>query len=103
MRAIAPGSSSPGRTSTAPSATIDEKSSWPRAVRSTVSVQSLKAPMPPVEMSACSAAKSGHDRQPYRVQPCASFKGISWYSPLRVQIWKTPLMFIFAMSSRRRP
>ena len=33
---------------------------------------------PPVEMSACSAAKSGHSRQPSRVNACASLSGTSW-------------------------
>ena len=36
-----------------------------------------KAPMPPVEISACSAAKSGQLVQPSRVQACASLSGIS--------------------------
>jgi hypothetical protein len=42
-------------------------SSRPWSVRTMTSVQSPKAPMPPVEMSACSAAKSGHCLQPSRV------------------------------------
>ena len=52
--------------------------SRPRSVRTMVSVQSLKAPMPPVEMSACSAAKSGHILQPSRVQAWHSLSGTSW-------------------------
>ena len=59
--------------------------------------------MPPVEMSACSAAKSGQLVHPSRVQACASFSGISWYAPSRIQTWKTPLMFILTMSARARP
>ena len=68
-----------------------------------VRVQSLKAPIPPVEMSACSAAKSGHAVHPSRVQAWASLRGISWNAPSRVQTWKTPLMFIFSMSARAMP
>src|SRR5580692_6999361 len=68
-----------------------------------VRVQSLKAPMPPVEMSACSAAKSGHCLHPSRVQACPSFSDTSWYPPSWVQIWKTPLMLIFLMAARVRP
>ena len=49
--------------------------SRPRSVRTMVSVQSENAPMPPVEMSACSAAKSGQRLHPSRVQACASFSG----------------------------
>ena len=41
-------------------ASMPSMSSRPMSVRTIVSVQSLNAPMPPVEMSACSAAKSGH-------------------------------------------
>ena len=52
--------------------------SRPMSVRTMVSVQSLKAPMPPVEMSACSAAKSGHSLQPSRVQAWHSLSGTSW-------------------------
>ena len=77
IRARAPGSSSPGRTSRAPAATISSIISWPRSLRITVRVQSLNSPMPPVEMSACSAAKSGHDLHPSRVQACPSFNGTS--------------------------
>ena len=66
-RAMAPGSSSAGRTSTASAATIESNSSRPRSVRMIVRVQSLNAPIPPVEMSACSAAKSGQALQPSRV------------------------------------
>ena len=73
------------------------------SVRTMVSVQSLKAPMPPVEMSACSAAKSGHEVQPSRVQAWASLRGISWKPPSRVQTWNTPLMFILVMSARAIP
>ena len=66
INAIAPGSSSPGRTSITPSRCIAAISSRPTSVRTIVSVQSLNAPIPPVEMSACSAAKSGHILQPSR-------------------------------------
>ena len=59
--------------------------------------------MPPVEMSACSAAKSGHILQPSRVQAWHSLRSISWYAPSFIQIWKTPLMFIFTISSLCRP
>ena len=52
--------------------------SRPRSVRTMVSVQSLNLPMPPVEMSACSAAKSGQDLQPSRVHAWHSFSGTSW-------------------------
>ncbi len=52
--------------------------SRPRSVRTMVSVQSLNLPMPPVEMSACSAAKSGQALQPSRVQAWHSFSGTSW-------------------------
>ena len=71
------GSSVTGRISSAPAARIAETISAPRSVRTMVSVQSLSTPMPPAEMSACSAAKSGHCRQPSRVQACASLSGIS--------------------------
>jgi len=54
-------------------------------------------------MSACSAAKSGHEVHPSRVQACASLRGISWNPPSRVQTWKTPLMFILVMSARAMP
>ena len=53
-------------------------SSRPTSVRTMVSVQSLNAPMPPVEMSACSAAKSGHILQPSRVHAWHSLSGTSW-------------------------
>src|SRR5688572_8810802 len=59
--------------------------------------------MPPVEMSACSAAKSGQRLQPSRVQAWHSLRSISWYEPSFIQIWKTPLMFIFTMSCLLRP
>ena len=52
--------------------------SRPRSVRTMVSVQSLYLPMPPVEMSACSAAKSGQCLQPSRVQAWHSLRWISW-------------------------
>src|SRR4051812_22297858 len=78
ISAIASGSSSPGRTSIAPSASIRSMSSRPASVRTIVSVQSLNLPMPPVEMSACSAAKSGHILQPSRAQAWHSFSGTSW-------------------------
>ena len=102
-RATAAGSSSPGRVSTAPSAIIPPSSSRPLSVRTMVSVQSWNDPIPPVEMSACSAAKSGHEVHPSRVQAWASLRGISWNPPSRVQTWKTPLMFILAMSARAIP
>jgi hypothetical protein len=76
--------------------------SRPASVRTRVRVQSLKAPIPPVEMSACSAAKSGQVLQPSRVQAWHSLSGISWYAPSRIQIWKTPLMFILTMSARTK-
>ncbi len=57
--ATAPGSSSIGRVSTTPAASMASKTSSPFSVRTKVRVQSLKAPIPPVDMSACSAAKSG--------------------------------------------
>jgi hypothetical protein len=50
---------SAGRASTDPSAIIRRMTSSPSSVRTTHNVQSLSSPMPPVEMSACSAAKSG--------------------------------------------
>ena len=74
----APGSSSMGRVSITPAASISANSSSPRSVRTRVSVQSPNAPMPPVEMSACSAAKSGQLVHPSRVQAWASFSGTSW-------------------------
>ena len=77
-RVTAPGSSSMGRVSITPAASMSLKSSSPFSVRSRVRVQSPKAPMPPVEMSACSAAKSGQLVQPSLVQACASFSGTSW-------------------------
>src|ERR1019366_5612621 len=73
----APGSSSEGRVSITPPASMALNNSSPRSVRMSVSVQSPKAPMPPVEISACSAAKSGQLVQPSRVQACASLSGIS--------------------------
>ena len=76
--AIASGSSSPGRTWITPSASMRSMSSRPASVRTIVSVQSLNLPMPPVEMSACSAAKSGHILQPSRVHWWHSFSGTSW-------------------------
>ena len=77
-RVTAPGSSSIGRVSITPAASMSLNSSSPFSVRRRVSVQSPKAPMPPVEMSACSAAKSGQLVQPSLVQACASFSGTSW-------------------------
>ncbi len=74
----APGSSSMGRVSITPAASMSLNSSSPFSVRSSVRVQSPKAPMPPVEMSACSAAKSGQLVHPSRVQAWASFSGTSW-------------------------
>ena len=74
----------------------------PSSVRTMVSVQSDSSPIPPVEMSACSAAKSGQRWHPSRVQAWHSLRLISWYWPDLVQIWKTPLMFILAMSSLGR-
>src|SRR6478736_2545378 len=59
--------------------------------------------MPPVEMSACSAAKSGQWVHPSRVQAWHSLSGTSWYSPSWVQIWKTPLMLTFLMSAFLMP
>src|SRR5262245_48908617 len=103
IRAMAPGSSSPGRAMTDPSAIMRFMISRPRSVRTMVSVQSLSLPMPPVEMSACSAAKSGQWVQPSRVQAWHSLSGISWYRPSRVQIWNTPLMFILTISSMGSP
>ena len=78
MSAMAPGSESPGRPSITPSCSIRTMISRPSSVRTTVRVQSLALPMPPVEMSACSAAKSGQCRQPSRVQAWHSFRLISW-------------------------
>ena len=77
-RETAPGSSSMGRVSITPAASMASRSSSPFSVRTRVRVQSPKAPMPPVEMSACSAAKSGQLVQPSRVQACASLSGTSW-------------------------
>src|SRR4051812_7028228 len=54
-------------------------------------------------MSACSAEKSGHVLQPSRVHWWHSLRSISWYEPSFIQIWKTPLMFIFSMSAFGRP
>ena len=61
-----------------PSAIIRWMISRPRSVRTMVRVQSLSLPMPPVEMSACSAAKSGQWLQPSRVQAWHSLRLISW-------------------------
>ncbi len=61
------------------------------------------APMPPVEMSACSAAKSGHILQPSLVHAWHSLRGTSWYESSFIQICSRPLMFIFLMSARARP
>ena len=77
--------------------------SRPSSVRTMVSVQSLYLPMPPVEMSACSAAKSGQWLQPSRVHAWHSLSGTSWYSSSLVQIWKTPLMLTFLMSAFLMP
>ncbi len=86
-----------------PSAIMRLMISRPRSVRTMVSVQSLCSPIPPVEMSACSAAKSGQWTQPSRVHAWHSLRLISWNVPSRIQIWKTPLMFIFTMSCLARP
>src|SRR3954454_5811673 len=59
--------------------------------------------MPPVEMSACSAAKSGQLLHPSRVHAWHSLRLTSWYEPSFIQIWNTPLMFIFTMSCFFRP
>ncbi len=77
--------------------------SRPASVRTRVSVQSLNAPMPPVEMSACSAAKSGHSLQPSRVNAWHSLRGTSTYRPSCIQICRRPLMFIFLISARFKP
>ena len=61
-----------------PSSSILTMISRPRSVRTMVSVQSLNSPIPPVEMSACSAAKSGQVLQPSRVHAWHSFSGTSW-------------------------
>ncbi|NCV96604.1 MAG: 4Fe-4S dicluster domain-containing protein [Acidimicrobiia bacterium] len=100
---IAVASVSAGRAMTVPSAIMRFITSSPSSVRTTQSVQALSSPMPPVEMSACSAEKSGHILQPSRVHLWHSFRSISWYEPSFIQIWKTPLMFIFTMSSLRKP
>lgn len=60
MSAMAAGSSSAGFTSMTPAFAMRVITSRPSSVRTTVKVQSLNLPIPPVEMSACSAAKSGH-------------------------------------------
>jgi hypothetical protein len=78
ISSIAPGSSSPGRDRIAPEAIIRWMISRPSSVRTIVSVQSLYLPMPPVEMSACSAAKSGQWLQPSRVHAWHSLSGTSW-------------------------
>src|SRR3954452_5142405 len=54
-------------------------------------------------MSACSAAKSGQGLHPSRVHAWHSLRLTSWYEPSFIQIWKTPLMFIFFMSCFLRP
>src|SRR3954454_19353377 len=59
--------------------------------------------MPPVEMSACSAAKSGQLLHPSRVHAWHSLRLTSWYEPSFIQIWNTPLMFIFTMSCFFKP
>ena len=96
-------SSSAGRVMMRPAATMRSMIALPSSVRTTVRVQSANCPMPPVEMSACSAAKSGHWVQPSRVQAWHSLSGTSWYSPSWVQIWKTPLMLTFLMVARAMP
>ena len=78
MSSMAPGSSSPGRASMTPASSISMMSLRPASVRTMVSVQFSNAPMPPVEMSACSAAKSGHVIQPLRVQAWHSLRLTSW-------------------------
>ncbi len=75
---MASGSLSPGRLMMTPSASIPLMISRPRSVRTIVKVQSLSLPMPPVEMSACSAAKSGQVLQPSRVQAWHSLRFTSW-------------------------
>ena len=100
---IATSSSSAGLASMTPALISRTITSRPRSVRTTHNVQSLSLPMPPVEMSACSAEKSGHSLQPSRVHAWHSLRSTSWYEPSRIQIWKTPLMFIFTMSSLWRP
>src|SRR3954451_23792707 len=59
--------------------------------------------MPPVEMSACSAAKSGQLLHPSRVHAWHSLRFPSWYEPSFIQIWNTPLMFILTMSCFFKP
>jgi hypothetical protein len=61
---IALSSSWAGRARIVPSLIILVITSSPNSVRTTVGVQSLSTPIPPVAMSACSAAKSGHCLQP---------------------------------------
>ena len=100
---IATSSSWAGRASIVPSLIIRLMTSSPSSVRTIVSVQALSLPMPPVEMSACSAAKSGQRLHPSRVHAWHSLRSISWYEPSFIQIWKTPLMFIFTMSCFWRP
>ena len=100
---IATSSSWAGRAMIVPSSIIRVMTSSPSSVRTMVRVQSLSLPIPPVEMSACSAAKSGQCLQPSRVQPWHSLRSISWYEPSFIQIWKTPLMFIFTISDFFRP
>ena len=95
---IATSSSCAGRASIVPSSIIRLMTSSPSSVRTIVSVQALSLPMPPVEMSACSAAKSGQCLQPSRVQAWHSLRSTSWYEPSFIQIWKTPLMFILTIS-----
>ena len=75
---IAFSSSWAGRVMMVPSVIMRVITSSPSSVRTMVNVQSLSSPMPPVEMSACSAAKSGQDLQPVRVQAWHSLRSISW-------------------------
>jgi len=78
ISAMAPGSESPGFDSITPWSIMREMISRPRSVRTIVRVQSEFSPMPPQEMSACSAAKSGQYMHPSRVQAWHSLRLISW-------------------------
>ena len=76
--------------------------SRPASVRTRVSVQSLNAPMPPVEMSACSAAKSGHILQPSRVNAALLERDLVVVAVVHPDL-QAPLMFIFLISAFFRP
>src|SRR5262249_27508759 len=63
----------------------------------------VNPPIPPGGVAAGSAAESGHRLQPSRVQAGHPLGRTSGEPPSRIQIWSTPLMFLFTRSCRSTP